>query len=175
MAQEPKYTPKKLEAGINDYFDSITKWEIVKEEVGTGKKDKFGHEIMKQVPAVNCKGEHVLALVYIVPPTISDLRTSLNISPTTWSRYANDEKYAEIVKRARGRVFDYLQKETLTRPDKFLGGILFNIKNNFPEYAEREDMEKREQQLRIAKMEAELEAMKDGSGIDSGVIFCDDL
>ena len=175
MAPERKYTPEELAAGIEDYFKSITKWEIVKKEVGTGERDKYGHEIMEQVPEINCKGENVLTLVYIVPPTISDLRAMLGISATTWNRYANNKRYAEIVKRARGRVFDYLQKETLTRPDKFLGGILFNIKNNFPEYAEREDMEKREQQLRIAKMEAELEAMKEGSGIDSGVTFCDDL
>lgn len=157
MAKGRKYTPEALEAAIEDYFDSITRLVTVTEMIDTGEKDAYGHAIKVPRTVLNRKGQEVQELRYILPPTIGGLCKHLGISPTTWSDYAGRKRYGEIVKRARGEVYAYLQAETLQRPDKALGGILFNIENNFPEFAPRKQMDYREQELRILKAEKELD------------------
>lgn len=160
MAMKPKYKPEELEAAIADYFDGITRLVTVTEMVDTGKKDEYGHAILEPRKVLNTKGEEVKELNYIIPPTIGGLCKHLGISPTTWSEYGEKKRYAEIVKRARGRVYEYLQGETLSRPDKMLGGIFFNIENNFPEFAPRKQMDWREQEMRIIKAELEQEKLR---------------
>ena len=160
MAKEPKYKPEELEAAVEDYFASITRLVTVTEMVDTGDKDDYGHAILEPREVKNSKGEPVLETEYILPPTIRGLCRHLGISPSTWAAYAERKRYGEIVKRARGRVYEYLQGETLKRPDKLLGGIYFNIENNFPEFAPRKEMDWREQEMRLTKAELENEKLR---------------
>lgn len=160
MGKEPKYKPEELEAKIEDYFAGITRLVTVTEMVDTGEKDKYGHAILEARDVLNSKGEAVKKLNYIIPPTIGGICKHLGISPTTWSKYGERKRYDEIVKRTRGRVYEYLQGETLVRPDKMLGGIMFNIENNFPEFAPRKQMDWREQEMRIIKAELERDKLK---------------
>lgn len=160
MGKEPKYKPEELEAAVEDYFAGITRMVTVTEMVDSGKKDNFGHAILEPRDVINSKGEKVRELEYILPPTMGGLYKHLGISPSTWAAYAERKRYAEIVKRARGRVYEYLQGETLKRPDKLLGGIMFNIENNFPEFAPRKQMDWREQEMRLIKAELEQEKLR---------------
>ena len=166
MAKKKKLTPRQLDSGIDEYFRSITRLVTVTEMIDSGEVDRYGHPVLMPVPVKNQLGQEVKRLEYIVPPTIGGLCQHLGISASTWSSYSSQARYAESVKRARGAVYAYLQAETLTRPDKALGGILFNIENNFSEFAPRKQMDFREQELRIQKAERELE--KDGP--DSGSV-----
>lgn len=165
MGRPMKYNAKKLEAGINAYFASITRTVTVKEKVDTGEKDDKGHTIWKYEPIVNDAGDAIKQVEFVIPPTIGGLCDFLKIDPSTWKEYCDEQKHPEFsktTKRARGRVYGYLQGETLTRPDKMLKGILFNIENNFPDYAECVEMGRREQELRVQMLEAQLMALQTG-------------
>lgn len=179
MGRKKKYTAKELEKRVAAYFASITRTVTIKEKVDTGKKDDKGHTIWEYKPIVNDAGDEIKQIEYVIPPTIGALCDFLNIDDSTWEAYCKDDEHPEYVrttKRARGRVFAYLQGETLTRPDKALKGILFNISNNFPDFAETADMDRREQELRIAKMEAELMALQKGqSAAGREVTIIDDV
>ena len=163
MAKKKKLSPRELYRGIDDYFRSISRMVTVTEMIDSGEVDRYGHPVLQPVVVKNQLGQEIKRLEYLIPPTIGGLCDYLGISASTWSSYSGDKRYAESVKRARGAVYAYLQAETLTRPDKALGGILFNIENNFADFAPRKQMDFREQELRIRKAEQELDSMEQGS------------
>lgn len=163
MAKKKKLSPRELDRGIDDYFRSISRMVTVTEMIDSGEVDRYGHPVLQPVTVKNQLGQEVKRLEYLIPPTIGGLCEYLCISASTWNSYSKSARYAESVKRARGAVYAYLQAETLTRPDKALGGILFNIENNFADFAPRKQMDFREQELRIRKAEQELDSMEQGS------------
>lgn len=163
VAKKKKLSPRELDRGIDEYFRSISRMVTVTEMIDSGEVDRYGHPVLQPVVVKNQLGQEVKRLEYLIPPTIGGLCEYLGISASTWSSYSREGRYAESVKRARGAVYAYLQAETLTRPDKALGGILFNIENNFADFAPRKQMDFREQELRIRKAEQELDSMEQGS------------
>ena len=163
VAKKKKLSPRELDRGIDEYFRSISRMVTVTEMIDSGEVDRYGHPVLQPVTVYNQLGQEVKRLEYLIPPTIGGLCEYLGISASTWNSYSREGRYAESVKRARGAVYAYLQAETLTRPDKALGGILFNIENNFADFAPRKQMDFREQELRIRKAEQELDSMEQGS------------
>ena len=177
MGRKKKYTAKELEKRVAAYFASITRTVTIKEKVE--KKDDRGRTVFEWEPVRNDAGEEIKQVEYVVPPTVAGLTDFLKIDHDTWAAYCDSEKYPEFsdtTKRTRARMFAYLQGETLTRPDKALKGILFNITNNYPDFANTASMDRREQELRIAKMEAELTALQKGqSAAGREVTIIDDV
>ena len=167
MGRPRKYTAKQLERRIDKYFDRITAVETVTVPYDTGETDKYGHPVMGRKAAINQLGEELKETRYLVPPTIGDLCMYLGISGSTWAVYCDPEKhpeFSEATARARGRIRAYLQRELLTRSGRDVKGIIFDLQNNHG-YREKLELDTREQELKIAKLEAELARMKDaGTG-----------
>lgn len=169
MGRPRKYNGKKLQKAVERYFQRITTEQTVTVPRETGEKDKYGHDVVELVPAVNQLGEELTETVYLIPPTIGGLCIYLGISGSTWAEYAGEEEFSETVTYARGRIKAYLQQELLTRPGRDVKGIMFDLQNNHG-YREKVDVSTREQELamqekelKIKKLEAELERMQEGS------------
>ena len=97
MSRPKKYNGKKLLKAVERYFRRITREETVTVPQETGEKDKYGHAVVKMVPAVNQLGEELTEMVYLVPPTIGDLCIYLGISGSTWAEYGSEEEFSEAV------------------------------------------------------------------------------
>lgn len=165
MGRPRKYTKARLEKAIRQYFLKITREEVVTVPEDTGELDKYGHKIYREVPAVNQLGEELKETRYLVPPTIGGLCLYLGISSSTWAEYADESKHPEFsaaAAYARGRIKAYLQQELLTRNGRDVKGIIFDLQNNHG-YREKVELDTREQELKIAKLEAELEQLQGGS------------
>lgn len=175
MGAKRKYTAKGLAEKVEAYFASITRTVTLKERIETEETDEKGNPVYKTVPICNDSGEQIRQVEYVVPPTVLGLCDYLGISCKTWDSYCEDERYGNTTIRARTRMYAYLQGQTLTRPDKALKGILFNIENNFPDFTKTAAMNRREQELRIAKMEAEIKALEQGAPGMGGVAIYDDV
>ncbi len=118
MARPRKYTPKKLEAGIQEYFDSISRKRVVTEPKPTGEFDKYGHPITEEVPVLNVNGEEIVVEEFAVPPTEADIYTHLGLHRSTWAEYCNPDlhpEFSDTIAQARGRIHAYLQKQVLTQ------------------------------------------------------------
>ena len=131
MGAPKKYTPKALEKAVKKYFKSISRTVTATEPKPTGKLDKYGHMIYEEHTVYNDLGYPVTYTEYIVPPTVADLCAFLKIDRSTWNNYSNDPEYFDTVTHARGRMYAYLERESLIRPGKNLKGIIFNIENNY--------------------------------------------
>ena len=138
MGAPKKYTPKALEKAVKKYFKSISRTVTATEPKPTGKLDKYGHMIYEDVTVFNDLEEPVTYTEYIVPPTVADLCAFLKIDRSTWNNYSNDPEYFDTVTHARGRMYAYLERESLIRPGKNLKGIIFNIENNYNAEQKRE-------------------------------------
>lgn len=111
-----KYTKKKLEKEVKNYFDSISFTENA--------VDEFGKEILNDI------GEPIKYRAYIRPPSISALCLYLEIEKRTWANYAEDPDLAPVVENTKARVEAYLE-EQLTVREKGVQGIIFNLQNNY--------------------------------------------
>lgn len=131
MGAPKKYTPKALENAVKKYFRSISRTVTATEPKPTGQLDKYGHMIYEDAEVLNDLGEPVTYTEYIVPPTVADLCAFLKIDRSTWNNYSNDPEYFDTITHARGRMYAYLERESLIRPGKNLKGIIFNIENNY--------------------------------------------
>lgn len=138
MGRPKKYTPKRLKAGVEDYFATITRESPVTELVDTGQVDKMGHKILKRVEVTNQKGERVMVREYLVPPTVEGLCAHLGIHRSTWADYCGREDMAEAAELARGRIRQWLEEQLITRKD--VRGIIFSLQNNYG-LAERREVE----------------------------------
>lgn len=116
---------------VKSYFDSITRKETVMEPEDTGKLDKYGHKIYKMVPALNGKKGKVLHTVYLLPPSVGDLCEHLKISCSTWHRYCQDPNFEEVTEWATDRFKNWRYGELVTRPDKLIGGIKYDLELNY--------------------------------------------
>lgn len=165
MGRPRKYTKAGLEKKINKYFKRITREITVKEPVDTGEVDRYGHPICKMEPVVNSLGKELREISYIVPPTIGDLCLFLGISSSTWAEYCDQEKhpeFSEATTQARGRIRAYLQRELLTRSGRDVKGIIFDLQNNHG-YREKVELDSQEQKLKIEKLQAEVERLRNGN------------
>lgn len=116
---------------VKSYFDSITRNEPVLEPRDTGVFDKYGHKIYEMVPALNGKKEEVIHTVYLLPPSVGDLCEHLKISCSTWHRYCQKPEFEEVTEWATDRFKNWRFGELVTRPDKMIGGIKYDLELNY--------------------------------------------
>ncbi len=134
-------TPKQLQMAIQRYINRNSRIRIRTEPVPTGQKDEMGHMIMREEPVLNCDGEQIEYRDWIVPPSVGGLCTDCDMSRDTWAEYANSQKhpdFAEVTSWFRSICQNWLEEQLLTREDKRLKGVIFNLQNN---YAYREHVE----------------------------------
>ena len=135
MARYKTYrTAKALWDGVESYFDSISRMEDVTVMVGTGKLDKYGHEIALPQPVKNLKGEVIRERIYYVPPTRGDLCDHLGISRDTWTRYCDADlnpQFAEVTEWAEDRLRSWRDKELLKRSSKMTPGLIHDLDLNY--------------------------------------------
>ena len=135
MARYKTYkTAKALWDGVESYFDSISRMENVTVMVGTGKLDKYGHEIALPQPVKNFKGEVIRERIYYVPPTRGDLCDHLGISRDTWTRYCDADlnpQFAEVTEWAEDRLRSWRDKELLKRSSKMTPGLIHDLDLNY--------------------------------------------
>lgn len=140
MGRPKKYTAESLRRAVDKYFKSITRKVTVTEKVPTGRKDKYGHDILEDKPVINSMGKEVAVTEYLVIPTVGSLCEFLGIHRSTWAEYADPEKYPEYsdtTAYARGRMCDWREEQLLTRKD--VKGIIFDLENNYG-YREKTDV-----------------------------------
>ena len=121
---------------VKSYFDSITRNEPVLEPKDTGEFDKYGHKIYEMVPALNGKKEKVIHTVYLLPPSVGDLCEHLKISCSTWHRYCQEPEFEEVTEWATDRFKNWRFGELVTRPDKMIGGIKYDLELNYKKAVE---------------------------------------
>lgn len=135
MARYKAYrTAKQLWEAVEGYFDSISRLEDVTVMVGTGRLDKYGHEIMQATPVENARGETIQERIYYVPPTRGDLCDFLGISRDTWSRYSNaieNPQFAEPTEWAEDKLRSWRDKELLKRSSKMTPGLIHDLDLNY--------------------------------------------
>lgn len=136
-----KYNGRTLMQAVERYLSSVSRISTVTTLEPTGELDRYGHPVMEPVQQLAANGEPVRYVEYLEPPTTGDLCRVLEISPSTWSRYAEDEETAPAVERFRDARHAYLERELLTR--KTVQGVVFDLENNFPDrgYRERTEIE----------------------------------
>lgn len=132
MARPKKYTKKALKETVDRYFASISREVTITEQVTTGKKDSYGHEIYETVPVKNSLGEVATCVEFLVPPTLTGLCLQLGINSSTWSRWSDPEKYpeyGEIIEDVRQRMIVWRQEQVLTR--KHIAGLIWDMETNW--------------------------------------------
>ena len=92
----------------------------VMESVPTGEKDKYGRDICEERAALNGRGEVVKVEKWLVPPSIADLQSHLEVTAAQWEQMKGDEGARAVIEAAEMRVERYLRRELLTRPGKDL-------------------------------------------------------
>lgn len=117
MANQRKYTSAKvLKKTIDKYLRSIQTLE------DTGRDDLDGNPI--KIP------------VYVVPPSIADIRLAVGMSADTWCVYAGgeyddeDNDFSAVCASAKEECERYLVRQLSIR-EKGLDGIKFNLQCNF--------------------------------------------
>lgn len=130
-----KYTSaKQLRTEVEGYFKSISKVQVVKELVNTGKKDDWGHFIYELQPVTTDNGSPVLERIFHIPPTRGDLCTYLGISRETWTRYCDREEnpqFADITEWAEDQLRNWRDKELLRRSGKNIKGLIHDMAINY--------------------------------------------
>ena len=127
-------TAEELTEAVESYFDSISRLEDVTVMVGTGRLDKYGHEITTPEPVKNFKGEVIRERVYYVPPTRGDLCEHLGISRDTWTRYCDADvnpQFSEPTEWAEDQLRNWRDKELLKRSSKMTPGLIHDLDLNY--------------------------------------------
>jgi hypothetical protein len=115
---------------IDRYFNSITKTELMFDNIVVGYEDEAKEKpIYKKIPVLDNNGEQVSTTFYYEQPTIIALCRYLNISRETLLEYSKVEEFSDTIKKAKEKIEDYLERQ-LYRKDQ-VTGIIFNLKNNF--------------------------------------------
>lgn len=126
-----KFTPGKLAAAVQRYFDSISRDIQVCDKVPTGELDRYGHPLFRDEPAYNRLGKPIMRQEFLEPPTVSGLCLALGIHRSTWAEYAKDAEYSDTTTYAQGVMRAWNEQQLLTRSGKDVRGIEFNLSNNF--------------------------------------------
>lgn len=130
MPREKKYSARSFEDALKRYFEGISRVRTVTEPAGTGRMDRYGHEIMKQKPVKNLRGETVTVTEFVEPPTVGGLCAALEISRATWMRY-HEGPTADAAAWADDVLRTWNERELLTREGRNLQGVIFNLQNNY--------------------------------------------
>lgn len=130
MPREKKYSARSFEDALKRYFEGISRVRTVTEPVGTGRMDRYGHEIMAQRPVKNLRGETVTVTEFVEPPTVGGLCAALEISRATWMRY-HEGPTAAAAAWADDVLRTWNERELLTREGRNLQGVIFNLQNNY--------------------------------------------
>lgn len=135
MAKRKFSDPKKLRAGIEAYWGSISYQKCVIVTEPTGEVDEEGNVKMvtRMLREMNKYGERVGKPVtvteYIERPSLEGLCLYLGICRDTWAEYSKDETLGPVCAWAKARVKKYLM-DRLDGEHKHVQGILFDLKNN---------------------------------------------
>lgn len=129
MGREIKYKAKELEEKVTEYFDSISIWKPATERYATGELTNKGKPVYAEREIRNVRGETVMVLSYIVPPSVEALCIFLGISYKTWENYAKRKGYDAVCESAKLRIKAYLMKESIIRDNP--QGILFQLEANY--------------------------------------------
>lgn len=146
MGRPRKYTAKRLREAVEEYFDSISRIAPVLVPEPTGKKDRFGHDEVQMVPAVNRLGQQMNQIEYLIPPSVGGLCEYLGICRDTWAEYCDPNvhpEFSDTTTRARGRMQAWNEQQLLTRSGRDVKGIIFNLENNYG-YREKLDVQSRD-------------------------------
>lgn len=155
-----KYTAKRLQKAVENYFDAITRQKIVTEPVPTGKLDKYGHPICTEQPVKNGLGAFVMVTEYLVPPSKGALAIALGIHRSTWDNWHDKEMYPEfqeIVTWADDKILAWNEEQVLIRPGKNLKGIIWNLDNNYGYNRKRSEDDRSDKDLTVTvELEGEM-------------------
>ena len=142
MGAPKKYTKRKLNEAVENYFKSISREVKLMEKKPTGKKDKMGHEIYEDVPVKNALGQEISVTEYLIPPSVLELSAFLGIHRSTWDNYHNSEIYPEfqnIVEDAEDRIFAWTHEQLLSRSGKDVKGVVVELEHSWGYKQERNE------------------------------------
>lgn len=144
MANQRKFkTSKALRSAAEQYLDSISRTVEVTEQVATGEVDEKGHPIYERKPVYNDRGEVIRAREYLIPPTVVGLCLHLGIHRATWARWCDHEAHPELEEATEwvsAVLRAWNEEQLLTRGDKGVKGIMFNLQNNYG-YSQKVEVE----------------------------------
>lgn len=112
-------TPAAMMNRANEYFDSISVRDFV--------KDEHGEAILNE------NGNKLWYTKYLIPPSVQDLCLFLGIVPRTWEKYCQREEFADVTAQIRLLLEGYLVRELNTREldGRKIDGIKFNLTHNY--------------------------------------------
>lgn len=139
-------TPEQLEDEIEQYFQSCFTKEYI--------KDKEGNIVDTR-------------MVQVKPFTIMGLCMALNIERETLLRYGKNERYYDIIFKARQVVQDYVENRLLTSSNQ--SGAMFWLKNNAG-YSDKHEVEQN-----ITSNVSLSDLYKKASVIDIDVVESEDI
>lgn len=107
----------------------------------------------------------------IFAPTMAGLARHLDVDRKTITNYANKEEFFPTIKRARGRVEEFLEQRLYGNT---VTGVIFNLKNNF-DWKDKQEIEQKVEiddtslsnTERAAKLTAILDAARERSARQS--------
>ena len=144
MARERKFkTSKALRTAAETYFDSISRTVEVTEMVPTGEMDSKGHAVLKPQKVKNDLGEVIRTREFLVPPTVVGLCLYLGVHRATWARWCDHQAHPELEEATEwvsAVLRAWNEEQLLTRGDKGVKGIMFNLQNNYG-YAQKVEVE----------------------------------
>ncbi len=127
-------TSKALRAAAEEYFDAISRTVEVTEMVPTGEMDNKGHAVLEAKKVCNDRGEVIRTREFLIPPTVVGLCLYLHIHGSTWARWCDHEAHPELEEATewvRAVMRAWNEEQLLTRGDKGVKGIMFNLQNNY--------------------------------------------
>ena len=135
MANVKKFrTSKALRTAAEEYFNSISRTVEVKESVPTGALDDKGHMVMEERVVLNDQGKAIATREFLIPPTVVGLCLYLGIHRATWARWCDHEAHPELEEATEwvsAVLRAWNEEQLLTRGDKGVKGIMFNLQNNY--------------------------------------------
>ena len=144
MARERKFkTSKALRMAAEEYFDSISRTVEVTEMVPTGEMDSKGHAVLAPKKVTNDRGEVIRTREFLVPPTVVGLCLHLEVHRATWARWCDHQEHPELEEATEwvsAVLRAWNEEQLLTRGDKGVKGIMFNLQNNYG-YAQKVEVE----------------------------------
>ena len=144
MARERKFkTSKALREAAERYFDSISRTVEVTEMVPTGEMDSKGHAVLAPKKVTNDRGDTIRTREFLVPPTVVGLCLYLGVHRATWARWCDHQEHPELEEATEwvsAVLRAWNEEQLLTRGDKGVKGIMFNLQNNYG-YAQKVEVE----------------------------------
>jgi hypothetical protein len=75
------------------------------------------------------------------PFTISGLALHLGTSRQTLINYEEKQEYFDTIKNAKARIENYTEEQLFNAEAKNMTGIIFNLKNNYGQWADKQELE----------------------------------